>query len=261
MMTIPISPNRAMLERAAERLRPLLDEIVFVGGHVAELLVTDPAATRVRPTDDVDVIVQATSRGQYHAWEERIRKLGFEPDTGAEAPMCRHRTADGVVLDLMPTDEQILGFSNRWYPLAIETAELYLLRVALAIQIASAPAFIATKWIALDDRYGGNAVGSHDFEDIATVVAGRPEVVSEARNAPPELREWLAARTRDLLADLYTAEDAIGGALPDAQRLPGYLEIVVARFEAIANLSAKVERGRPKEVSLTAGSLAAEGAS
>jgi hypothetical protein len=235
-MTIPISPNRAMLERAAERLRPLLDEVVFVGGHVAELLVTDPAATRVRPTDDVDVIVQATTRGQYRHWEERIRQLGFAPDTTEGAPTCRHRTVDGVVLDLMPTDDRILGFSNRWYPLALETAKRHQIRMALEIRIASAPAFIATKWVALDDRYGGNAVGSHDFEDIATVVAGRPEVLDEVRLAPDELREWLAARTRSFLEDRYEAEDAIGGSLPDAHRLPRFLEIVLARFEAMAAL-------------------------
>jgi hypothetical protein len=38
------SPNRAVLERIARRLGPLLDEVVFVGGQVAELLVTDSAA-------------------------------------------------------------------------------------------------------------------------------------------------------------------------------------------------------------------------
>jgi hypothetical protein len=64
-MTAPRpSPNRALLERVARRAAPLLDEIAFVGGHVAELLVTDPAAARIRATDDVDVVVAATSRAQ-----------------------------------------------------------------------------------------------------------------------------------------------------------------------------------------------------
>ncbi len=35
---------------------PLRDEVVLVGGQVAELLITDAAAVRVRPTSDVDVI-------------------------------------------------------------------------------------------------------------------------------------------------------------------------------------------------------------
>lgn len=235
-MTAPRSPNRSMLERAAERLQPVLGELVFVGGQVAELLVTDPAATRVRPTDDVDVIVQATTRGQYHRWEERLRTLGFSPDVRDGAPICRHSTTDGVVLDLMPTGEAILGFSNQWYPIAIETASWSKLSSVLRIRITGAPAFLGTKWVALDQRGHGNALLSHDFEDIATVIAGRPTIVEEIGSAPAGLRGWLAERTQSFLEDRWAAEDAIGGALPDAQQLPGYLALVVERFAAIARL-------------------------
>lgn len=56
------SPNRYVLELVAKRVEPLLEELVFVGGHVAEILVTDPAAIRVRPTDDVDAVVAAATR-------------------------------------------------------------------------------------------------------------------------------------------------------------------------------------------------------
>jgi hypothetical protein len=57
------SPNRPALVRIARALGPLRGEVVLVGGQVAELLVTDPAAVRVRPTDDVDVICEvATAR-------------------------------------------------------------------------------------------------------------------------------------------------------------------------------------------------------
>jgi hypothetical protein len=40
----------------AERLKRVLPEIVFVGGCTTGLLITDPAASPVRATDDVDVI-------------------------------------------------------------------------------------------------------------------------------------------------------------------------------------------------------------
>lgn len=40
------SPNRDALLRVARGLGALLDELVFVGGQVAELLITDPGATR-----------------------------------------------------------------------------------------------------------------------------------------------------------------------------------------------------------------------
>ena len=117
------SPNRDRLLRTARLLRPLLGELVFVGGQVAELLVTDPAAVRVRPTDDVDVVVPVTIRTAYHALQQRLMALGFTPDTRAGALVCRMRTADDLILDVMPLDEAILGFSNRWYTPAIATAQ------------------------------------------------------------------------------------------------------------------------------------------
>ena len=140
------SPNRDRLLRTAHLLRPLLSELVFVGGQVAELLVTDPAAVRVRPTDDVDVVVSVTTRTAYHALQQRLMALGFTPDHRAGAPVCRMRTADDLLLDVMPLDEAILGFSNRWYSYAFASAATLTLEPGLDVRVASAAAFLAMKW-------------------------------------------------------------------------------------------------------------------
>lgn len=55
-------PNLAPLIKIARALGPLRDEAVFVGGSVVGLLMTDPAAQRIRPTDDIDLIVEITAR-------------------------------------------------------------------------------------------------------------------------------------------------------------------------------------------------------
>src|SRR5258708_6000349 len=81
------SPNRDTLLRVARGLGPLLEELVFVGGQVAELLITDPGATRVRPTDDVDTICAVHGRVGYHRLSERLRGLGFVEDTSPGAPV------------------------------------------------------------------------------------------------------------------------------------------------------------------------------
>ena len=113
-MTVPrSSPNRSQLEQIARRLGRLRNEMVVVGGQVAELLVTDPAATRVRPTDDVDVVVAVTTRAAYHAIGERLRGLGFREDARPGAPLCRWQAPGELVLDVMPISEAILGFSKR----------------------------------------------------------------------------------------------------------------------------------------------------
>ena len=53
----PNDPNVFLLERVAEQLgEALLEQLVFVGGAVAGVLITDPAMPEIRPTQDVDVI-------------------------------------------------------------------------------------------------------------------------------------------------------------------------------------------------------------
>jgi hypothetical protein len=114
-------PNRDQLVAAAEALRPLLPELVFVGGCVTGLLITDQAAAEPRGTLDVDAIAEITSYAQYAGFGERLRHLGFHEDSREGAPVCRW-IHGRTILDVMPLDEDILGFSNRWYKDAMQTS-------------------------------------------------------------------------------------------------------------------------------------------
>jgi len=59
----PNDPNVSLLERAAEPLgEALLKQLVFVGGVVAGVLITDPAMPEIRPTLDMDVICRVIAR-------------------------------------------------------------------------------------------------------------------------------------------------------------------------------------------------------
>lgn len=229
------SPNRVQLEQVGRRLRPLLDRLVFVGGQVAELLVSESGATRVRPTNDVDVVVAVTTRTAYQAVTEVLREQGFREDTRTDAPVCRWRADGDMTLDVMPMAGEVLGFTNAWYHTVVNTAVTYALEPGLSIRIAAAPAFLATKWAAFDDRGGGDHFGSHDIEDIITVVAGRPELVAEIRLAPGDLITFLAARTSEFLAH-PDAGDAIEGALPDARFDATLINRVRERLKDIAAL-------------------------
>jgi hypothetical protein len=59
--------NREQLIIAARLLRPLLGELVFVGGAVTGLLITDEAAADPQTTFDVDAIAEITSYAEYAA--------------------------------------------------------------------------------------------------------------------------------------------------------------------------------------------------
>jgi hypothetical protein len=107
------NPNLELLELAAERLRQILPEIVFVGGCATGLLIDDPAATLVRGTNDVDVIAEIGSYAEYTVFSERLRTLGFKEDSSEGAPLCRW-IHGALTLDVMPLDSRVLGFSNRF---------------------------------------------------------------------------------------------------------------------------------------------------
>lgn len=96
-----------LLELAHGALGELVDEVVFVGGATVALWITDPAAPPVRVTEDVDVIVEVTSRSDYYKFEERLRQASFREE---QTVICRwlHRDT-GLVLDAMPADAGILG--------------------------------------------------------------------------------------------------------------------------------------------------------
>src|SRR2546427_11503369 len=115
-------PNRPLLETAVRLLQPLLDELVFVGGCATGLLITDPAAGGIRPTKDVDTIAEVASYAEYAKLSEKLRALNLKEDSREGAPTCRWRHGD-LTIDVMPTDERILGFSNRWYAPAITSAQ------------------------------------------------------------------------------------------------------------------------------------------
>ena len=111
-------PNIAIVELAAFRLGPLLSEVVFTGGSTVGLLITDPGATYIRPTKDVDVITEVSAIYGYYQVSDKLRDLGFKEDSSDGAPLCRW-VNNGLILDVMPTDPDILGFSNRFGTLSL----------------------------------------------------------------------------------------------------------------------------------------------
>ena len=115
------NPNLAILEVVAKALGTVCDDVVFVGGCATGLLLTMARPERIRITEDVDIIAQALTASEYHAVEAKVRAQGFTNDMRPGAPICRW-VYGSVTVDVMPTVQDILGFANRWYPLAVETA-------------------------------------------------------------------------------------------------------------------------------------------
>jgi hypothetical protein len=179
--------NRELLLSAARVLRPLLDELVFVGGCVTGLLITDEAVPAVRTTFDVDAIAAIVSYHEYTAFAQRLRSLGFIEDSGEGAPLCRWNY-ERIVLDVMPLDPKILGFSNRWYKSAMQAAEYRILEPSLRVRGITAPYFLATKLEAFHGRGGRDYFANHDLEDVLSVIDGRAELPAEVQAASNDVR-------------------------------------------------------------------------
>jgi hypothetical protein len=226
-------PNRALFESVVRLLAPVVDELVFVGGCMTGILITDPAAEGIRPTRDVDAIVDVTSYAGYTILADRLRNLGLAEDRSEGAPTCRWRHVD-VIVDVMPTDERILGFSNRWYSTAIETA--HSLQVAgLAVRIITPPLFIATKLEAFHGRGGDDVFISHDLEDIVAVVDGRPAIVDDVIAAPAPVQAFIASEMRSLL-DSPDFLDALPGFLRPDSASQARRRILEERLRAVARI-------------------------
>ncbi|MCY4634039.1 MAG: hypothetical protein OXG04_05945 [Acidobacteria bacterium] len=215
-------PNLQLLKAAAQALEPILGEVVFVGGCVAGLLITDPAVAGVRPTTDVDVIAEVYSYAQYDKLSDRLRELELVQDAREGAPTCRWRQGN-LTIDVMAVDEEVLGFANRWYLPAMESPEEIEL-TGLTLRCITSVYFVATKLEAFRGRGAGDYLTSHDLEDVITVVDGREELVTEVRNAPEDVRGYIQNEFGELLRSGDFRNAMPGLVQEDDARLPVLLE-------------------------------------
>ena len=229
-------PNLRLLIAVAQALGELRERFVFVGGCATGLLITDPAAPAVRPTGDVDVIVEAGALLEYRQIGRALEAKGFSQPLAAGDPPYRWTGRDGSKLDVMPTEEGILGFSNRWYREAIRAAREIALRGDLSIRLVTAPYFIATKYEAFIGRGRGDYLASHDFEDLMAVIDGRPELEAELSAASAQLRKHIAGVIGKTIADdRFLA--VVGGFVIEEGGSPERASVLMARMRRLAGLA------------------------
>lgn len=189
-----------MLAAIAKGLGPLKDKAVFVGGSTVALYLTDPGAQTVRPTEDVDCVIEIVTRGQYYKLEAELEKLGFRHATEGNNPICRWKY-HGLTADIMPTEGAVLDFRSSWYPDGYANAQSVTLPDGLTIRIFTLPYFLASKIEAFLDRGRGDFLTSPDMEDIITVLDGAETAAEEISRAPVKVRKYLAGQFSQFLKD------------------------------------------------------------
>jgi hypothetical protein len=228
------NPNLQLLTDAAKLLKPILEELVFVGGCATALLITDKAAADVRPTFDVDAIAEITSYAAYADFSERLRNLGFQEDAREGAPRCRWRQQT-TTFDVMPLDKKILGFSNTWYRPAMDHAGEHELEKDLKIRLVAPVYFCASKLEAFAGRGKNDFHASRDLEDLIAVVDGRAELVGEIQAAARDARSYLAEEIKKLIS-IREFNDALPGHIPPDAASQNRVGMIISRLEDIASL-------------------------
>jgi predicted nucleotidyltransferase len=207
----PNDPNVQQLQLVAKALKDLCQSLVFVGGCVTGILITDETRPPVRATQDVDLIAELASKVDLYRLQDELRSLGFKEDPEV---YCRWRFGN-LKVDVMATEESVMNFTNRWYVEAVTASTEVTLPDGASIRQITAPYFIATKLEAFHDRGQGDYM-SHDIEDIINVIDGRPEIISEIESSADSVRLYLREEFDDLLADSMFVDSLRGHFHPNA---------------------------------------------
>lgn len=227
------STNITMLQTVADGLGELKEDMVFVGGSVAELYVDNPAASDIRPTLDVDCVIELSSRTAHARLEDALRAKRFANDTTQGAPICRWVYQD-ILVDVMPTDPDVLGFTNIWYDDGVTNKITKTLPDGQQIFVFPVQYYVAAKFEAHKGRGGNDLRQSHDFEDIIYIFDNCPDILINIQNAPEDVKEYLKQECQTLLANDNLTE-GIETALPYGSDEES-TDIILELIESIAGI-------------------------
>lgn len=186
----------------ATALSDLRHQVVFVGGTVAALYTTDEGVD-IRPTVDVDCVVNVATMIAYYAFMDMLRARGFADCTDQDAPL-RRLVHGGIRVDVMPSVDTAMGPTNRWYADAMRVSAEYDAD-GIGVRAITPIYFIATKLEAFRGRGGGDYMASHDLEDLLAVLAALPSVRDEIASA----RDGVALAVRQELAEMVSVEEFV----------------------------------------------------
>ena len=223
-----------LLDRAATALGELTKDVVFAGAATIPLWITEPGAAPLRPTVDVDVVVEAFTLVEYNLFEQRLREAGFKDERSQIGRFLFG--SESNQLDVIPADPSIIGFENRWLAYSVAMAAVSKLPSGKQIKVLPPANLLATKLEAFDGRGKNDFLGSPDFEDVVCFVDGRSELPEDVAGAPEEVKRYLSERIASYLRN-GRARSAVSALLEYDRGGPERARsVVIPRLEKIAAL-------------------------
>lgn len=141
------------------------------------------------------------------------------------------------MLDVMPTDPSILGFSNPWYEVALDRKMPVEVVGELVVYVPEPPVFLASKLAAHADRGREDPSTSVDLEDVVALFSGRPELPEEVERFGGRLREWVGRRIDESFPP-DSMHEIVSAFLPEARWAPGIRERVMDRIDRLRSSAA-----------------------
>jgi len=195
--------NITRIKAVHHALGDLNKKVIYVGGATVSLY-TDRPSVESRPTEDVDILFELVNYSGYAEFEEALRKKGFQNDVESGV-ICRYKV-QGIVVDVMPTSDKVLGFTNRWYVEGFAHFMEKDLGNDCIIRLFESPYFIASKLEAFKGRGSGDGRFSTDFEDIIFVLNNRKVIWEEMQNSSSRLKKYLKIEFENLVKTNYLYE-------------------------------------------------------
>ena len=205
------NPQIENLERVAEILARVPERFVFTGGATIVLYVDEIVREELRSTKDVDCVVEIFSRPEYYQLATKLREVGLTECSKKGSPTCRWEYGE-ILIDIMPCEAEVLGFSNRWYVEGMKKSIVHALPSGRQIQIFSPVYLLASKIEAFLGR-GQSFYYSKDIEDIIVLLDGCEALPEELDCAEAEVKLFLQQWFQENLDDL---QDAIFNFLPNS---------------------------------------------
>lgn len=132
------------------------------------------------------------------------------------------------MVDVIPTEAEVLGFTNKWYREAFAHAVYQKLPSGKSIKTVTAVYFIATKFEAFRNRGRGDVMASPDLEDIITMIVETPAFEEELRLADADVQRYISDQFKGLVSDEnyphflsahLRGDEAIQAFLPELRQL------------------------------------------
>lgn len=220
----------SIIQKIAIALAELNEKVVYVGGSVVGLYVNDPAAEDVRPTKDIDISLQILTISDLESLRESLQIKGFVQNA-EDNVICRFRY-DGILVDVMSTKEVGWAPANPWFGPGFQ----YLEEVVIGhqkIQILSLPYFVASKFVAFENRGSKDPRFSHDLEDITYILDNRTDLVAQLKNSPEDVFPYLKKKFSEMLENKSIQEAMLGNLFYEtaAQRL----KVIIEKLKCIVN--------------------------